>query len=796
MAERIVCHGAAGTARGRAAGTFFAGTIWALAMVWGSASARADAGEGTQAGGTVTAGEQGKASSDGWEIEEIVVTARRRSESVLKVPGSVSAFDEEMLGDLQATDMRRVQFAVPNFYFERGDSSNAVVYLRGIGQNDSLPFVEPGVAVYVDDVYMARTQAAFLELFDVERIEVLRGPQGTLYGRNSPGGAVKLITRQPGDTLEAHFEIGVGRFALATTNARLMGPLNDTASLKGKLAFTLTHRNGFSRNVVEGGHDGDTALGAWRAQVVWEPNSDFRFSFTNDGKIERPKRSLTPIRKTALTVFPDPVGNPAQSIVFPPTEDGFGSPYVVEGTANDFADLTTYGFSIDLRWNLSATWTLNWVVSHRELDWDLLLDADDTPFADLDIPVFEHDRQTTNEVRMSYVGESGFTFTGGIYAFHDFDKVLAGFDDLNAPFSFGGFTIPIFTVGVPSSGYGESRQRTDSFAVFADATMPLGSGTSLELGLRYTYDEKRMRRRNEFFFNPNLFLSRDFPPFLSGLGFPGEDLRGKKDFDAFTPRIVLSHELNDNSIVYASVSRGFKSGGFPGRAFDSIGFEPFAPERVWTFEGGVKGQTADRQLTYSAAYFYNRYRDLQLNGFGQDPNTGRFVSLFTNAAQARIQGVEVSFAAKPLEGLSLEGSAGFLDADYQKFFTLVSGALTDVSDRRIPNSPKWTGFLGATYERPLVGDWVGVLHVDAAYRGDHANETTDSPNLAVKKVVFVSAYGALVSSDGHWELRAGVTNLTDKARAVQSFNTSEFSGVETAFMGPPRLYDVRLVYKY
>ena len=121
-------------------------------------------------------------------IDEIIVTARRREESLWSVPGSVSAFSERQLRDLQATDMRQVQYAVPNFHFQRSDSSNAAVYLRGIGQNDSLPFVEPGVGVYIDDVYVARTQAAFVELFDIERVEVLRGPQGTLYGRNSPGG--------------------------------------------------------------------------------------------------------------------------------------------------------------------------------------------------------------------------------------------------------------------------------------------------------------------------------------------------------------------------------------------------------------------------------------------------------------------------------------------------------------------------------------------------------------------------------------------------------------------------------
>lgn len=728
--------------------------------------------------------------------DEMIVTARRRSENLYDVPGAVSAFSEQQVRDLQATDMRRIQYSVPNFHFERSDSSNAAVYLRGIGQNDSLPFVEPGVGIYIDDVYVARSQAAFIELFDVERVEVLRGPQGTLYGRNSPGGAVKLVTRRPSDEPEVYLELGTGRFSLATVNARVSGPLNDDASLKGKIALTATHRNGFSKNVIEGGHDGDTALFAWRGALVYEPTDVFELSLDVDGKIERPERSLTPIRKTGLIAFPDPVGDPGNIVVFQPTETAFGSPYVVEGTANDFADLTTYGVTLKGRWNFADDWLIESISSYRGLSWDFLLDADDTPFSVLDIPVFEDDDQYTSELRIAYDDGNGFAFTGGAYYFHDFDVVLAGFDDRSASFEFGGFVFPIISFGVPTSGYGESRQRTDSVAAFADVTVPLGSATSIEFGIRYTYEEKEVERRGEFFFDPTLTLSFDRPPFLAGVGFPSPLLVGEKSWNAWTPRAVLSHRLNDRTMVYASAARGFKSGGFPGRAFGVTDFVPFSPEKVWTYEGGLKFQQDDGRLGLSAAYFYSDYRDVQLNGFGQDPDTGQFVSLFTNAASSHIQGVEASLSFRPLDNLTIDGSAGYLDAEYKRFDTLVNGVLTDVSDRRFPNSPRWTGFLGATLVEPIGSNLAATLHVDAAYRGDHANETTDSPNLNVPEVVYLNAFASIGAENGRWELRAGGTNLTDKARVAQSFNTSEFSGVETAFMAPPRLYDVRLILRF
>ena len=730
------------------------------------------------------------------EIEEIIVTARRREESLLTVPGSVSAFSERQLRDLQATDMRQVQYAVPNFHFQRSDSSNAAVYLRGIGQNDSLPFVEPGVGVYIDDVYVARTQAAFVELFDVERVEVLRGPQGTLYGRNSPGGAVKLITRQPADEFEAYAELGTGNLNAKIYNGRISGPLSSDGRWKGKISLSGVKRDGYSENPVLGGSDGDTNTLSFRSGLDFEPSDNLNLSLRWEGKFERPNRSLTPIRKTPLTLFPDPVGDPFNPVTYLPTEEAFGSPYVVEGTANILADLTTHGASFKSRWQFKDDWYLESITAYRRLSWDFVLDADSTPHPVLDIPVYEDADQFSTELRVAYESDSGRSFTGGVFYFNDHDIVLAGFDDASASFQFLGLFFPLISVGVPSGGYGESDQRTRSIAAFADITFPISDTTSVEIGARYTHDEKEVTRRGEFFFDPTLSLSLDQPPFLAGMGFPGEYLQGEQDWNAVTPRAVLSYQPNDSVTVYGSVARGFKSGGFPGRAFAGSEFKPFDPETVWTFETGIKGRDSDNRFTYSAAYFSNDYNDLQLNGFGQDPVTGQFVSLFTNAASAIIQGIEGVVSYRPNDRLSIDASVGNLDAEYEKFETLVNGVLTDVSTRRLPNAPEWTGFLGMTYSDQLTPGIAGTFHVDVAYKGDHANESSDSPNLAVAAATYLNAFVSIAASDQSWEVRVGGTNLTDKARAAQSFNTAEFSGVETAFMGAPRLYDIRLLLRF
>src|SRR5258708_243411 len=197
-------------------------------------------------------------------IEEITVNARRRAESLQDVPLSVSAFDAARIADLQAEDLTGLQNAVPNLYLDRGDGANTVIYIRGIGQNDSLAFADPGVGVYVDDVFIARSQAALLDVFDVERVEVLSGPQGTLYGRNTIGGAIKFISTEPPDKFGAYVEAGAGNLNYKTLKARIGGPLvGDT--LKAKLAVAAIDRDGFATNTFNGRDDGDTRSLAWRA---------------------------------------------------------------------------------------------------------------------------------------------------------------------------------------------------------------------------------------------------------------------------------------------------------------------------------------------------------------------------------------------------------------------------------------------------------------------------------------------------------------------------------------------------
>jgi iron complex outermembrane receptor protein len=700
---------------------------------------------------------------------------------------SVSAFDAARLADLQAEDITGLQNAVPNLYLDRGDGANTVIYIRGIGQNDSLAFADPGVGVYVDDVFIARSQAALLDVFDVERVEVLSGPQGTLYGRNTIGGAIKFISTQPPDKFGAYVEAGAGNFNYKTLKARIGGPLaGDT--LKAKLAVAAINRDGFATNTFNGRDDGDTRSLAWRAAVAYDPTPRLHVSLTVDGKRDRPDTSRSPVRETPVTGFPDPIGAPTSTTTFPASTD----PGKVDVNANGLSNLTSKGVALKGRFGLSDYWSLESISAYRKTDFDLKLDTDGTPLPILDILVRERQKQFSQELRATYDAPGKFTFVGGLYYFHDDDDTFSGVD--NGALSVFGF--PVTAFGLATSSLADTHQITRSIATFSDASYALIDRLTVDAGLRYTYEEKESGRRFENFFDPAISVVSATPPFLSGAGTPGLPIAGKAHFDAVTPKLSVSWRAADNALLYASAAKGFKSGGFDGRATRNFTFRPFNPETVWGYEVGLKSTWADRRIVANAALFYNDYRDLQVTSFGADPVSGTFVSLFTNAAKARTEGAELEFTALPTQGLTLNATAGYLDARYKKFDTLVGGVVTDVSHRSLVNSPKWTGSLGVTYEHPVSASLVGTLHADTAYRDKTYTEITASETLAQHAYWLANAFLGIKTSDDRWELRAGGRNLGDQRVRVQGFNLSEFPGYQLAFYSASRTWDVHLIFRY
>lgn len=270
-------------------------------------------------------------------VDDIVVTARRRDERLQDVPVAVTALSAQTLENLQASDIGDLQGAVPNLTLHEGDASNAVVYVRGVGQVDSLAFADPGVGVYLDDVYLGRAQGAFLSVYDVDRIEVLRGPQGTLYGRNTIGGAVKFVSTPLTADFNAQAEATVGDYDLREARLSVGGGLNSEGTLLGKAAVSLSRRDGYSDNAFTGQDDGDKDQIAGRVSLEYRPSDDLSFRLNVDGSRDRPDSSRTPARATnVFGLYPDTLGDP----------------FKVDADFGDLNDLDTFGAALTADWAL------------------------------------------------------------------------------------------------------------------------------------------------------------------------------------------------------------------------------------------------------------------------------------------------------------------------------------------------------------------------------------------------------------------------------------------------------------
>lgn len=616
---------------------------------------------------------------------------------------------------------------------------------------------------------------------------MLRGPQGTLYGRNTIGGAVKFVSTPPPDEFGAYLEAGVGNYDFRTLKGRVGGPLVD-GKLNGKIAFAASQRDGFNTNSFTGEDDGDLKSLSGRAALLFNPTDDLEFLLSVDGKKERPDTSRSPSRLTPITVVSDGTAVPPALSTLPASSD----PYAVDTNANGLSDLTAWGLALTSRWQATDSLSFEAITAYREMDFDLNLDTDGSPAPVLDVILLQEQEQFSQEVRATYDGGGALTLTGGLYYFQDNDISFSGVD--NGAATIFGFPVTLF--GFASSSLAETDQETQSYAAFADAVYAVNDRLDISAGLRYTYEEKTSGRVFENYFDPTVSVIENTPPFLAGVGVPGVSIDGEADFDALTPKFSISYDASDDVLVYASASRGFKSGGFDGRANNDFAFQPFEPEYVWSYEAGLKTSWLDGAVIANGAIFYNDYTDLQVTSFGADPVTGVFVSQFTNAAAAKIKGFELEVLAKPTDRLTVSGTLGWLDADYDEFNILVGGVATDVSDRPLVNAPKWNGSVSATYEQPVSEKLMAVFHADAAYRGERAVEITASPELTQDGHEIVNAFAALKTRDDRWEFRAGVKNATDQTILVQGFNLSEFPGVQTGFYAAPRTYDFRVIYRY
>ena len=700
---------------------------------------------------------------------DIIVSARRRDESLMEVPISVTAVSGAALEAQGAPDITALQQQAPNMTtaVARGSNSTLIAFIRGVGQQDPLWGFEPGVGLYVDDVYMARPQGAVLDIFDVERIEVLRGPQGTLYGRNTIGGAIKYVTRRLGNEFGGRVKATYGSYNQIDLSGTVVVPLGANFSVGAGLLWS--QRDGYGKNLNTGVDQYDKDVLAGRVSAEFD-NGDVFIRAAADRTEDR----SNPRHGTRLTGF---AGLPA----FAPTE----SVYDTRAGIGDDNKVVTQGLSLTAEVGIGEGYTLKSITAYRDGRTDTLIDFDNTPTPVLDIPAFYKDWQFTQEAQLLVEQER---FQGVLGAFYLEGRASGAFDTVVAGAAPGGFTI-----------YTGGNVKTKSIAFFGDFSYSLTDQLKLSAGLRWTKDDKEgtvLRqqylglRSPEFGNSSAIFLATR------------SDYTNDRSFEKFTPRVSVSYQPSDDMNLYASWGRGFKSGGFDMRG-DVVAtpttVNGYEPETMDSFEVGMKGAFLDRSLFLNLAGFYSKYKDQQVTIQAPTTTPGVIASFVDNAGRADIWGVEAEMRALPHRDLQFQASIGYVNAKYKEFYTYIAGGTTpvDVSDQRFfQNTPEFTLNSSVTWSMDLAGGRLALTPAVTMRSSIHMFEYV-SP-LDQQGYVLVDASANWTSGDDRFTVGVHGRNLFDERYRVGGyyFPGALYGDSVIGYYGAPRTVSVTAGVKF
>ncbi|WP_199556191.1 TonB-dependent receptor [Sandaracinobacteroides hominis] len=696
--------------------------------------------------------------------DDIIVSARRRDESLMEVPIAVSVFSGDTLAAQGAPDITALQRQAPNLTLQvaRGSNSTLIAFIRGVGQQDPLWGFEPGVGLYVDDVYIARPQGAVLDIFEVERVEILRGPQGTLYGRNTIGGAVKYVTKKLGDEFRGSVRGAYGSYNQIDLSGTVAVPLGQNFAVGG--AFLWSQRDGYGENLTTGVDQYDKDVVAGRLSAEFD-NGDIFIRVAGDRTEDR----SNPRHGTRLQ---GNLGLPA----FEPTK----SVYDTRAGIGDDNYVWTQGVSLTGEFALSDAFTLKSITAYRDGRTDTLIDFDNTPGPVLDIPAYYADNQFTQEVQLLYEGER---LQGVVGAYYLDGHAEGAFDTV-----VGGANLTTYTGG---------QVDTKSIAFFGDLSFDVTDKLRISAGLRWTQDKKEatvlredyLGIRSPYFGNPNAIFFRT-----------RTDYTNDATFDKLTPRISISYQPNEDLNLYASYGQGFKSGGFDMRG-DAI-FTPntvngYKPETIDSWEVGMKGAFLDRSLFLNLAGFYSNYKDQQVTV--QAPSGATVVSVVDNAGKAVIYGFEAELRAVPTDNLQFVAAFGYINADYKEFLTYIAGGNepVDVSDQRsFQNTPEFVINANLTWSIDVGGGRLGFTPAVALRSAQQMFEFA-SP-LDQGATVLVDASLNWTSDNDRVTVGLHSRNLTDERYRVGGYN---FPGALLGnsiigYYGPPRTFAITGEYRF
>ncbi|MFA7585359.1 MAG: TonB-dependent receptor [Novosphingobium sp.] len=757
------------------------------------------------------------AARSGFGQGEIVVTAQKREQKLNDVGLSVTAIGSEALQQRNITTLSDIAQVVSGLVFSTSASNTPVYTLRGVGFNDTTLGSYPDVSVYLDEAPLPFPVMTKLTAFDLERVEVLKGPQGTLFGNNATGGAINYIAAKPTRTLQAGATLGYGRFNTIDGEAYISGPLTNT--LSARLSGKVTHGDGWQRSYTTGKETGDTRNYAGRLQVLWEPTDRLRISLNANGWLEKgepPAVQLIGVRNPgpANPVTDAPVApDSARAADFSPNIDPYLDNRLWQGIGRIDLDITD-DFSVTS------------LTSYTDYKQKMAFDGDGTVQNNADFRFFGgRIKSFSQELRLANGGSGPFRFMIGLNYSSDKASDMSELDYRDSTIRTG--TAP-FLGGIFRSGF-RANQNMKNYAAFGNAEYDVGDFT-FKGGVRYTESKRKadscfygVAAENSnlpfaplYTFFANLLRGQNgLPPItvtpedtlgcltINNTGLlggeptflPGEFL-GELNEDNVSWRAGVDYKPLPDLLFYANVAKGYKAGSFPSVAASTTQQSlPVKQESLLSYEGGFKASLIDRALQANGAFFYYDYRHRQIRSKIADPNFGLLDAL-VNVPKSSVKGFELELTANPVQGLTSYVNFTYIDATVKRYTGInpETGAVSqDFKGATLPYTPKYQAATGVNYEFPLTDSVSGFGGADLTFRSETSAFIGSSELFAVRDYVLVDLRAGIRDPDDRWSVQIWGKNVFNQ---YYWDNVAFFFDTVTRWPARPATYGITFGYKF
>lgn len=703
-----------------------------------------------------------------YAIEEVTVTARRRQEAMQDVPLAVSAMGAEELRTQLITDISQVASQVPSFTFQTQNALESEMFIRGVGSvRLNSATADPSIGTFLDEIYIGRRGAATPPIFDLERIEVLRGPQGTIFGKNVVGGAINMITAKPTQEFDAGASLAIGNYSSLLAEGFVSGPISDKVS--ARIAINHEQHDGYAHNVVRDEEMEDLESTAIRGTLLWDISDTMRLTLTADAS-------------------KSDSGGSARHAVDDPNAPGFG--FITPNISDDprtnyspyeqYANRETSGLTARFEWdigNLSLIYLAGLRNGEGNIRWTQAGVGSPPSITDSTLTQYEDYTGLTQELRLQSDPGQRFRWSTGVYYLKE-DVKRQSRNTANS-----------FLPGGPGSTRdtldGDNRyiasSETTSYGVFGEIEYDIMPNLTLAVGGRYTTDDKSLDSRAEI-----LSLGPDGDLYSPAPLLEEYHITPSQDWSEFTPRVALEWKPNDDILVYGAYSTGYKGGGWQGAAPDAAAAnKAYDPETATSWELGLKADWLNGRLRTNLALFRTDFEDLQVELLDDVSMT----LIVANAADALIQGAEFEVKGRVTPWLTLSASGSLIDAEYQEYTDPLRGISYD--GHRIQRTPEYQYTVAADVDYPINDQLSFIASANYSYQ-DQMYWGPENTNRE-------DGYGQLngrigvASQDGRWSLTLWGRNITDELYRI---SVIPFAGDEVSLFGAPRTFGVRLGVRY